>query len=407
MWPGDQQSGGQQYPQGNPPQNPQQSPQPQQPPQGPYGQPNPYAQPGYPQQQPGYPQAPPSQPQQTPPPQTPPPHPAQQSGYQQPPYGPPANPYAQPGYPQQPATGGYQNPQTWSQAGQPGGIGGPPGPPPQKDNRKLTIGVAITAAIAVVAAVTVGAVYLTGGHDKKNDAKNHDSPTPTATVTKPTATPPASTAPGASGGADSDDPRGSAGSVDVKPVIPGWKVVRRGQRNVAFDVPPDWTVDTEGMTIGYSDKKGDPQVAMSAPAYYKHEWCKSSNGTADRAVVGTKGGSGAKSLQNAAETEAESWAYWVFQDDGKGTFSKARDSRSFTNAQGISGWQAEATATKLPKADKCSPPGGTVYTVAWLDPSKKTPTPVVWVLYADAGVSDQLAQSVVDKIKSTIRPLEK
>jgi hypothetical protein len=31
---------------------------------------------------------------------------------------------------------------------------------------------------------------------------------------------------------------------------------------------------------------------------------------------------------------------------------------------------------------------------------------VVWVLYADTGVPDQLAQSIVDKIKSSIRPLK-
>ena len=47
--------------------------------------------------------------------------------------------------------------------------------------------------------------------------------------------------------------------MDVKPVVPGWKVVRRGERNVAFDVPPDWTVDSEGMSVGFEDDKGNPQ----------------------------------------------------------------------------------------------------------------------------------------------------
>jgi hypothetical protein len=407
MWPGDQQSGGQQYPQGNPPQPPQypqQPPQPgpqqpqQQPPQqpqqpGPYGQPpNPYAQPGY--QQPAYPQQP-QQPQQ---PGGQPPSP--QSPYQQPaqPYGAPASPYAQPGYPQQGAAPGYPGPQQY---------GVPGGPPPGKDGRrKLTIGIAVTAAIAVVAAIAVGAVYVAGG-GKKDDAKGKTTPTATAPKS-PTATATPSTGDtGATAPDDGDNPRGAPGSLDVKPVIPGWQVVRRGERNVAFDVPPDWTVDKEGESIGFTDKSGKPEVVMGAPAYYKHEWCDPGNGsTADRAAVGTKGGTGAKSLRQAAENEAEAWAYWGYQDNGKGTFSKAQDSKAFHNSHGITGWQAQATATHLPKSNKCSPPSGIAYTVAWEDPAQKTPTPVVWVLYADTGVPDQLAQSIVDKIKSSIRPLK-
>ncbi|BBA95399.1 hypothetical protein RVR_239 [Actinacidiphila reveromycinica] len=408
MWPGDQQHGGEQYPQGGPPQNPHQPQQPQaqpqgqpqQPPQAPYGYPpNPYAQPGYPQQ-PGYQQP------------TPPPAPPYGQSAPTPPYGgqqpAPDNPYAQPGYPQaqpgqpgQPA-GGYPTPQSWGPTvpGAPGGPGGPGGRPPGKDNRKLTIGIAITASLAVIAAVAVGAVYFTGDHDKKDDAKGPATPTAT-TPAKPTATPsPTDTATGT----DDDNPRN--GGTEIKPVIPGWKVVRRDQRNVAFDVPPDWTVDSQGMSIGFSDDKGDPEVIMGAPAYYKQAWCKSSDGEADRAAVGTKGGSGAKSLKEAADNEAEAWAYWAYQDKGKGTFSKAKDSKAFTNSHGISGWQSEATATNVVKANKCVPPSGIAYTVAWKDPSQTTPTPVVWVLYADTGVSDQLSQSVVDKIKSTIRPLE-
>jgi len=379
MWPGDQQSGGEQYPQGNPPQQPQ----------GPYGQPNPYTQPGY--QQSGYPQQP-QQPQQQPPqPQYP----------QAQPYGTPA-PYGQPGYQTPPPPGGYPTPQQWG----PPVPGGPDGGPPQKNRRNVNIAIAIAASVAVITAVVVGTVYFTGD-DKKTDAQ--DKPTsPTATVSKPPATTPSTTStPATSGGSDTDNPRGAPGSLDVKPIIPGWKVDRRGERNVAFDVPPDWTVAEEGLSIGFDDNKGGPAVIMGAPAYYKHNWCTSGSSTADRAAVGTKGGSGAKSLRAAAESEATAWAYWAYQDNGKGTFSKAQNSKAFHNSHGITGWQAQATASNVPKANKCSSPGGIAYTVAWLDPAQKTPTPVIWVLYADTGVSDQLAQSVVNQIESTIRPLKK
>jgi hypothetical protein len=259
----------------------------------------------------------------------------------------------------------------------------------------------------VIAAVAVTVVYATGGDKKKDGAHDTTSPSVTATTpASPTATPsPTGTLDaGASGGDDS--PRGAAGSNDVKPVIPGWHAVKRDERNVAFDVPPDWTVGDEGLSIGFEDNDGKPQVLMGAPAYYKKDVCKTGDHTVDGAASGTKGGAGATSLKSAAENEARAWAYWAYQENSKGTVSKAQNSKAFHNAQGISGWQAQATITNVPKATKCSS-NGVAYTVVWLDPTQDKPTPVVWVLYARQGVPDQLAQSVIDKIEGSIRLIKK
>jgi hypothetical protein len=309
------------------------------------------------------------------------------------------NPYAQPGgYPQQPPAG-YPAPQTW---GPP--VPGKPGGPPPRDRRNRTTAVAIAAAVAVIAAVVLGAVYLTGGGKKKDTADRSPSPaTPTATTGAPTTPAPTATDPAVTGGSG-DSPRGAPGSLDVRPVVPGWKVVKRSERNAAFDVPPDWTVDDEGMEIGFEDKNGNPAVAMGAPAYYKHAWCKSGNSVSDRAAAGTKGANGAKSVRDAAETQATAWAYWAYQDNGKGTFSKALDSKAFHDAYGISGWQARATATHIPRTGKCSADGA-AYTVAWIDPTQSDPTKrlVVWVLYCDRGVPDQLPDATIAKIESSIR----
>jgi hypothetical protein len=335
-----------------------------------------------------------------------------QPGYQQPghpqaqPYG-AQNPYAQPapsphqpGYPQQPP-GGYPAAQQWG----PPVPGGPEGPPPG-GRKNTTTGIAIAAALAVIAAVVVGAVVLSGGDDKENEATDPTLSSAPATPT-PTMSSPGSTDPAVSGGS-SDSPRGAPEAVNVQPVIPGWKVVKRGERNVAFDVPPDWTLDSEGITIGFEDKDGGPAVAMGAPAYYKHDWCTSGNSTADRAAVGSKGANGAKSVRNAAEVQAEAWAYWAYQEDGKGTFSKPFNSKAFSNAQGITGWQAQATASAIPKTTRCTADGA-AYTVAWIDPTQSDPTKrlVVWVLYCDRGVADQLPEPTIEKIKSSIRLLKK
>lgn len=396
MWPGEQQpgdqSGGQQYPSGNSPQQPQG---PYGPPPGPYSQPG--QQPGY--QQPGYPQ-----PAQQPP--APPGPPPQQPYQPTQPYG-TGSPYAQPGYqaPGQPP-GGYPTPQAWG----PPVPGGPDGGRPPGGRNKTTVAVAIGAALAVIAAVVV-TVVLVSGKDKKTDAHDTTSPSVTATTPSPTGTPtaaPTTQDTGSDGGADGgeDDPRGPAGSNDVTPVIPGWQAVKREERNSVFDVPPDWTLDSESMSIGYADDSGKPQVAVGAPAYYKKDVCTDGKNSVASATAGTKGGAGASSIQAAAENEARAWAKWAFQENGKGTVSKALNSKAFHNAYGITGWQAQATMTAVPKANKCSS-NGIAYAVAWLDPAQTKPTPVVWVLWARQGVPDQITQSVIDKIKSSIRPMKK
>lgn len=382
MWPGEQQpgeqSGGQQYPSGNSPQQPQ----------GPYGQqPNPYAQPGY--QQPGCPRQ-----GQQPPAQPPGPPPAQQPYPPTQPYA-TGSPYAQPGY-QTPAPGGYPT-------SQPGGA------PPGGGRSKATVGVAIGAALAVIAAVVVTVVLVSGSDKKKTDAQNSSKPAPTAaTPASPTAapTPSESVDPGAAGGDDGDDPRGPAGSTDVAPVVPGWQAVKREERNTVFDVPPDWTLGSESVSIGYEDDSGNPEVIAGAPAYYKKDACTDGDNSVADATAATKGGAGASSLRAEAEGEARAWAKYAFEENHKGTVSNALDSKAFRNSYGITGWQAQATMTSVPKADKCSS-NGIAYAVTWLDPAQAKPTLVVWVLWARQGVPDQLAQSVVDKIKSSIRPMKK
>jgi hypothetical protein len=285
--------------------------------------------------------------------------------------------------------------------------GGPDGGRPPGGRSRTTVAVAIGAALAVIAAVVV-TVVLVSGDDKKTDAHDTTSPSVTATTpASPTSTPtpaPTTQDTGSTGG--EDDPRGPAGSTDVTPVIPGWQAVKREERNSVFDVPPDWTLGSEGMLVGYADDAGKPQVSVGAPAYYKDDVCTDGKNSVANATAGTKGASDASSIQAAAENEARAWAKWAFQENGKGTVSKALNSKAFHNAHGITGWQAQATMTAVPKANKCSS-NGIAYAVAWLDPAKAKPTPVVWVLWARQGVPDQITQSVIDKIKSSIRPMKK
>ncbi|KOU40772.1 hypothetical protein ACWGCI_11085 [Streptomyces sp. NPDC054949] len=322
---------------------------------------------------------------------------AQQNPYQQQPGTP--NPYQQQppqqgfgeqqppgyGYPQP----GYQTPppvQPWGQQ--------PPQTPQGGGTRFSTKTVAIVAAAAVVvtAAVT-GTFVLT--RDKKSDQADDK---PVVAASSPAAS---SAAPATPTG----NPRAGG---DLKPVIPGWKVVVNPKHGTAFDVPPDWEVLSSGMSIGFEDEaKGDgsPIVMMSAPAYLKQDWCKvdsdknGSEETTSLGGTGTKGGQGAKDTAEAARTEAGNWVFAGYAQKGPKGTTKVTEPKEYTTSSGLKGHMATASVTGLPKENKCSSDGKSI---AFSFKNAKNDF-ATWVLYSAAGVPGEVSQETYEKILSSVR----
>ncbi|WP_329446858.1 DUF2076 domain-containing protein [Streptomyces sp. NBC_01426] len=321
---------------------------------------------------------------------------AQQNPYQQQPGTP--NPYQQQspqqgfgeqqpgyGYPQP----GYQTPppvQPWGQQ--------PPQAPQGGGTRFSTKTVAIVAAAAVVvtAAVT-GTFVLT--RDKKSDQADDK---PAVASSSPAAS---SAAPAAPTG----NPRAGG---DLKPVIPGWKVVVNPKHGTAFDVPPDWEVLSSGMSIGFEDEaKGDgsPIVMMSAPAYLKQDWCKvdsdknGSEETTSLGGTGTKGGQGAKDTAEAARNEAGNWVFAGYGQKGPKGTTKVTEPKEYTTSSGLKGHMATASVTGLPKENKCSSDGKSI---AFSFKNAKNDF-ATWVLYSAAGVPGEVSQETYEKILSSVR----
>ncbi|MGI5448542.1 hypothetical protein ACQEVM_22785 [Streptomyces sp. CA-243310] len=322
---------------------------------------------------------------------------AQQNPYQQQPGTP--NPYQQQppqqgfgeqqppgyGYPQP----GYQTPppvQPWGQQ--------PPQAPQGGGTRFSTKTVAIVAAAAVVvtAAVT-GTFVLT--RDKKG-AQADDKPVVAASSPAASSTAPA---------APTGNPRAGG---ELKPVIPGWKVVVNPKHGTAFDVPPDWEVLTSGMSIGFEDEaKGDgsPILMMSAPAYLKQDWCKvdsDKNGSEETTALGgtgTKGGQGAKDTAEAARTEAGNWAFAGYAQKGPKGTTKVTEPKEYTTSSGLKGHMATASVTGLPKENKCSSDGKSI---AFSFKNAKNDF-ATWVLYSAAGVPGEVSQETYEKILSSVR----
>ncbi|WP_328762037.1 MULTISPECIES: hypothetical protein [unclassified Streptomyces] len=318
---------------------------------------------------------------------------AHQNPYQQQPgQGQQPNPYQQQqpgyGYPQ----AGYQTPppvQPWGQQPQQGA----PLPPSGGGSPYATKTVAIVAAAAVVVvAAATGAFVLTRDDKKSDEADNK----PAAASSAPSSEAPAS--PGA-------NPRTGG---DVKPVIPGWKVVLNPKYGTAFDVPPEWNVASAGVIAGFSDDSkndGLPMISFSAPAFLKEDWCKVDSNkdgreeTTELAGTGTKGGQGAKDTAEAVKNEAGNWAFAAYaQKAPKGTV-KISEPKEYTTSSGLKGHMATATAIGVPKENKCSSDGKSIafsFKTANGDFSS-------WVLYSVAGVPGEVPQETMDKILSSVR----
>ncbi|MFG2720452.1 hypothetical protein ACGFW5_19460 [Streptomyces sp. NPDC048416] len=324
-------------------------------------------------------------------PQDPNQNPYQQPGYQQPnPYQQPGQQPAQPGYPPQ----GYQTPNPYQQPTAPQyPVGGPPGPsqPPPGNGRKKTTLVAIIAAAAVVvAAVVTGVVVLKDDGKSTPQADGKGTKSPSASGSAAPSSPAA-------------NPRGAGN--DVKPVIAGWKVVVNPARGDAFDVPPDWEVDSPTMSVGWSDK-ADPNgfggMMMSGPAHYKSKWCttKGDSGrdeSSSLADVGTKGASGAKSTAEAAE-QADDWLYFAYTQPDKDHIT-AEKAVPYTTKSGLQGSVVRAKTTGVKKTSKCSTEGQSVlfgFKTANGDLA-------AWSLLANTGVPDAVTEDTIQKILSTIR----
>ncbi|MFJ3234127.1 hypothetical protein [Streptomyces sp. NPDC086787] len=313
-------------------------------------------------------------------------NPYQQPGYQQP------NPYQQPGYQQYPQANPYGQQPQW-------GTPAPMGPPqPSQDgggNRAKVIAM-VTAAAVVVAAGVTGFLMLSGKGDKDAEAK--DGPTGKASHS-PTAEPTATES------GPEDNPRGNESE---KPLVAGWKVVVNPRWGTAFDVPPDWQVDTPGTAIGFEDRKSDegkPLIMMSAPAVLGPKWCTSDDdkdGTADDtelAAVGTKGEEGTKNPADVAVREAPWWVYGGYTQPDRKSVSYDKKATAYTTTSGVKGAYVWARSTNTPRKGKCATDGKAL-TFGFENSAGDL---VSFNFYGVKGVKPEVGTATVMKILSTVR----
>ncbi|MFF3836000.1 hypothetical protein ACWD5W_04340 [Streptomyces sp. NPDC002455] len=318
-------------------------------------------------------------------------NPYQQPGYQQP------NPYQQPGYQQQ-GQPGYPQPNPYQQPTVPQyAVPGGPGGPQPDDKKKTTIVAVVAAAVVVVAAVVTGVVVMNKDDDKGGSdvAEGKASSSPSAKASE------SSSAPAA-------NPRGGE---DAAPTVPGWKVVTNPKWGTQFDVPGDWEVSGTGVISGFEDVKdptGPPAVGFSAPAHLKTKWCSDDSDKDGKqedtslAGVGTKGAQGAKSTDQAATNEAANWVWAAYAQEDPKDKVKIGKPKPYTTESGLSGSVVTATATGLANKNKCDTDGKSI-AFTFKNGNGEYSS---WILYANAGVDDELPDATIQKILSTVRLAE-
>ncbi|SFB94004.1 hypothetical protein [Streptomyces aidingensis] len=359
---------------------------------------------GYPQQTPQ-----PQQPGRTPPPGYP------QGGYPTQGTGESPNPYQQPGFHQ---ANPYQQP-TVPGAGAGYGVAGgqtpdtaplPPVPPDGggKGGRGRLVG-AIIAATALVAAVAVGGVVLVnskgdgdgdGGTAQPAGEEQQEQAGPDQDE-KGEAEPTEGGAEGEDEELRPDDPRAGVTERPDPVVADDWQVQTHTERNNAFDVPPDWEVDSESVYVGYEFEHEGEEMAfiLSAPVYYMEGYCGSSS---SRIFAGTTGSLGATDTAASAEHESRNWVLAAYDREQQGTLTVG-EAEPFSSEHGLEGHISTSTVENVPveEGDECAASSGKVIAISYKDAQADI---VTWLMIMDLGYEGEPDQATIDKIVNSLRP---
>ncbi|MEP6797101.1 MAG: hypothetical protein ABI890_03085 [Lapillicoccus sp.] len=253
-------------------------------------------------------------------------------------------------------------------------------------------------ALALVGAIGTGTAYVRGRGDPPHAvavvAGGTSSTSDTTTSATPTPTP--------------DPPRTSRPVPAITPlppevaaVVPGWTAVE-AREFVAFDVPPDWTVEKGDLIMGfeYHDSSDARLVLMHNVASYRDGVCAgqpaSSRARAGFVVPADLG------PHEAAPELSERWASVAGLDQGGREAVLSRTQTVTTTvANGTILATESTTLVRFPTPKPCQA-GAMAFTAVSFEIRGEV---VVFMVYTDEEVADSLAPEVVTKVIASLRPI--
>ncbi|HEX4225358.1 MAG TPA: hypothetical protein VHZ97_23545 [Pseudonocardiaceae bacterium] len=190
----------------------------------------------------------------------------------------------------------------------------------------------------------------------------------------------------------------STSTPSVPPKVPGWQVVVADKAGVAYDVPPDWKVQSPDAIVGYEDAQGNPGASMNYAAIYKEGYCTGHSGSF-RGETGITSTSTADPGQ-AASALAQQWATGSYSD-GTVTPNVTPGAPQPITVAGTNGMVVKDTLT-MTQQNPCDPPAGEVYAVALPLAAPNTGCDVMIVM-ADQGTSDAAPDQELQQIINSLR----
>lgn len=191
--------------------------------------------------------------------------------------------------------------------------------------------------------------------------------------------------------------------VPVPPSVPGWQGVAVPKYDVAYDVPPDWKVETPGTIVGHEDPTGKPLVVMSGVSTYKDGFC-TDHPYSYRAHLGFSRTDLSDPAQ-AARNAVQSWADAGYSDQITG--GSALVTMSAPTKVPVDGGRSTGTQVTglvaVPYPRECDAPNVMLNAVAAHTPAGL----VVCLTEADQDAPAALSPADLSKIVGTIRPLHR
>jgi hypothetical protein len=206
-------------------------------------------------------------------------------------------------------------------------------------------------------------------------------------------------APGAAEAAPTSAAPGGSALV-VTAVVPGWNTVRSVKRAALYDVPPDWTVNSEDTLVGYQAEDGKLLVGATGSASVGDDACGKNQSLAISAVKHSTDAD----LAGSSKSIALEWADAAFRDeqDRRPTIRAQRPER-ITTLTGKPAVIVKVDATALSTSGTCGTKGA-VYAVSATGFTGELGPTAILVVVAGTGFDRAVPEPEIRQILTTLRP---
>jgi hypothetical protein len=192
----------------------------------------------------------------------------------------------------------------------------------------------------------------------------------------------------------------SNNSLVVTSVVPGWNTVRSVKRAALYDVPPDWTVNSEDTLVGYQSNDGKVLVGATGSASFGDDACGKNMSLAISAVKHSTDGD----LAGASTAQALEWADAAFRDaNDRHPTVKTEKPEQVNTLTGKPAVVVKVDATAAHATGTCGTKGA-VYAISATGFTGELGPTAILIIVAGVGFDRAVPEAKIRQILTTLRP---